>query len=87
MGKASVVKELDIHDIKKRLLETNEQRLELIVKLGEVTNRVLTKSDVELTMLNQFTDQLLNLDLEIYQLLCKIDSLTSKGNDCPHCHR
>lgn len=84
--RASYEKELDIHDIKKRLLETNEQRLELIVKLGEITNSVLRKSDAELTLLNQFTDQLLNLDLEIYQLLCKIDSVTSKCKDCPNCH-
>ncbi|SOB94120.1 hypothetical protein SAMN05880501_101761 [Ureibacillus xyleni] len=87
MVKASFETELGINDIKKRLLETNEQRLELIVKLGEVTNKVLGKNETELTLLNQFTDQLLNLDLEIYQLLCKLDKFNAKCSHCPNCHQ
>ncbi|RUL55096.1 zinc ribbon domain-containing protein [Lysinibacillus antri] len=80
-------KGIDLKDVKQRLNASNEQRLELIVRLGEATNNMLRHNEEDLTPLHQLSDQLLNLDIEIYQLLCTLNELSTNNQHCINCQQ
>lgn len=76
---------LDIRELKQQLNTAKEQRMDLVIKLGELTHIQLRENDANLSLLKDISNKIIHKDVIIYQTQNAIAKLTPKQHQCSNC--
>lgn len=76
---------LDIRELKQQLTTAKEQRMDLVIKLGELTHVQLRNNDANLSILNDLSNEIIHRDVIIYQTQNAISKLSANQFHCTNC--
>nr|WP_106784572.1 zinc ribbon domain-containing protein [Lysinibacillus timonensis] len=75
----------DLREVKQRLTHTKDQRMELIIRLGELAYESLRGKKEDISSLRTLSNEILQKDIIIYQSQATISKLSASSHQCPNC--
>ena len=75
----------NLQELKQQLNFAKEQRMNLVIKLGEMTLGQLRVDEIDTLILKNISDEILHKDVIIYQTQNTITKFTAQPHHCPNC--
>ncbi len=77
----------DIRELKQQLSLAKEQRMDLVIKLGELAHSQLREKSGDISVLNNLSNEIIHKDVIIYQSQNAITKLTANQHQCSKCQQ
>ncbi|KGR79611.1 zinc ribbon domain-containing protein [Ureibacillus manganicus] len=77
----------ELQELKQQLNLAKEQRINLVIKLGEITLGQLRIDEVDISLLKNISDEIIHKDVIIYQTQNAITKFAAQLHHCPNCQQ